>query len=146
MYEVVRRHLETFLAEARQRGDGVGLPQFVERELREYLRCGILAYGFARFRCRDCTREILVAFSCKGRGFCPSCCGRRMAELAAHLVEGVLGGLPVRQWVLTLPYRLRWHGIIDCAVQYWRCSSAPCSGSNDGARRNEEFAAALVER
>src|SRR5262249_50258581 len=32
----------------------------------------------------------------------------RMAELAAHLVDGVLGGLPVRQWVLTLPYRLRY--------------------------------------
>ena len=38
----------------------------------------------------------------------PSCCGRRMAELAAHLADGVLGGLPVRQWVLTLPYRLRY--------------------------------------
>ena len=108
LYEVVRQHLETFLAEARLRSDGRGLPQFVEREFREYLRCGILAYGFARFRCRDCTREILVAFSCKGRGFCPSCCGRRMAEMAAHLVDGVLGGLPVRQWVLRLPYRLRY--------------------------------------
>jgi hypothetical protein len=31
-----------------------------------------------------------------------------MAERAAHLVDGVLGGLPVRQWVLTLPYRLRY--------------------------------------
>jgi hypothetical protein len=31
-----------------------------------------------------------------------------MAELAAHLTDGVLGGLPVRQWVLTLPQRLRY--------------------------------------
>ncbi|MBI3782975.1 MAG: transposase [Deltaproteobacteria bacterium] len=108
LYGIVRQHLENFLAEARQRSDGRGLPQFVDREFREFLRCGVLAYGFARFRCYDCTREILVAFSCKGRGFCPSCCGRRMAELAAHLVDGVLGGLPVRQWVLTLPYRLRY--------------------------------------
>jgi hypothetical protein len=105
---LVREHLETFLAEARLRGDGDGLPAFVERELREFLTCGVLAQGFARFRCNGCEREILVAFSCKGRGFCPSCCGRRMAELAAHLVDGVLGGLPVRQWVLTLPYRLRY--------------------------------------
>jgi hypothetical protein len=30
-----------------------------------------------------------------------------MGERAAHLVDGVLGGLPVRQWVLTLPFRLR---------------------------------------
>lgn len=50
----------------------------------------------------------LVAFSCKGRGLCPSCTGRRMATLAAHLTDAVLGGLPVRQWVLSLPYRLRY--------------------------------------
>ncbi|MGH3638866.1 MAG: transposase zinc-binding domain-containing protein [Mycobacterium sp.] len=67
-----------------------------------------MAGGFARFRCSGCSREILVAFSCKGRGFCPSCCGRRMCERAAHLVDGVLGGLPIRQWVLTLPHRLRY--------------------------------------
>lgn len=108
LHRVIREHLETFLAEARLRGGGEGLPRFVERELREFLTCGVLAEGFARFRCGDCQREILVAFSCKGRGFCPSCCGRRMAELAAHLVDGVLGGLPVRQWVLTLPHRLRY--------------------------------------
>jgi hypothetical protein len=30
-----------------------------------------------------------------------------MGERAAHLVDGVLGGVPVRQWVLTLPFRLR---------------------------------------
>jgi Family of unknown function (DUF6616)/Transposase zinc-binding domain len=65
--------------------------------------CGVLARGFARFRCDGCRHEILVAFSCKGRGFCPSCCGRRMADLAGHLADHVLGGLPVRQWVLTLP-------------------------------------------
>jgi hypothetical protein len=103
LHHVVRAHLETFLAEARLRGGGEGLPRFVERELREFLTCGVLARGFARFRCNDCQREILVAFSCKGLGFCPSCCGRRMAEMAVQLVDGVLGGLPVRQWVLTLP-------------------------------------------
>jgi hypothetical protein len=31
-----------------------------------------------------------------------------MAVLAAHLVNGVFGDLPVRQWVLTLPHRLRY--------------------------------------
>jgi hypothetical protein len=104
----VREHLETFLAEARLRGGGEGLPRFVERELPEFVTCGSMARGFARFRCAGCKRELLVAFSCKGRGFCPACCGRRMGALAAHLVDGVLGGLPVRQWVLTLPHRLRY--------------------------------------
>ena len=32
----------------------------------------------------------------------------RMCELAAHLVDGVFGDLPIRQWVLTLPHRLRY--------------------------------------
>jgi hypothetical protein len=90
LHHVVSEHLETFLAEARLRGGGEGLPRFVERELREFLTCGSMNRGFARFRCDGCGREILVAFSCKGRGFCPSCCGRRMGEMAAHLVENVL--------------------------------------------------------
>ncbi len=47
-------------------------------------------------------------FHCKGRGFCPSCGGRRMTERAAHLVDAVLPRVPVRQWVLTVPYRLRY--------------------------------------
>ena len=64
LHQVVLAHLETFLAEARLRGGGEGVPRFVERELREFLTCGILARGFARFRCRGCDREILVAFSC----------------------------------------------------------------------------------
>src|SRR5437899_2477865 len=34
--------------------------------------------------------------------------GRRMAEQAAYLVDHVLPHVPVRQWVLTLPYRLRY--------------------------------------
>jgi predicted RNA-binding Zn-ribbon protein involved in translation (DUF1610 family) len=60
LHRVVREHLETFLAEARLRGGGEGLPGFVERELREFLTCGVLAEGFARFRCTDCGREILA--------------------------------------------------------------------------------------
>jgi len=108
LHRVITDHLETFLAEARARGDGEGLPHFVERELREFLRCGQLARGFARFQCEGCRKDLLVALSCKGRAVCPSCTGRRMASLAAHLVDNVLGGLPVRQWVLTVPHRLRY--------------------------------------
>jgi hypothetical protein len=81
----------------------------VERELRRYLECGILAYGFARARCPECGHDFLVAFTCKGRGVCPSCNARRMAETAAHLVDHVFPPLPVRQWVLSVPKRLRWY-------------------------------------
>jgi hypothetical protein len=74
----------------------------------------------ARFQCEGCAREHLVPFSCKGRGFCPSCGGRRMTERAAHLVDEVLPWVPVRQWVLTVPYRLcyqmAWNHGLSCAV------------------------------
>jgi hypothetical protein len=48
-----------------------------------------------------------AAFSCKGRGFCPSCLGRRMAQTPANLTEHVLPPVPLRQWVLTVPFELR---------------------------------------
>ena len=108
IYAVIREHVEGFLVEATRRRDGDGVPRFVEEEFRAFLRCGFLARGFARFRCMGCTTERLVAFSCKGRGFCPSCGGRRMAERTAHLVDHVLPDVPIRQWVLTLPHRLRY--------------------------------------
>jgi Transposase zinc-binding domain len=44
------------------------------------LECGILAHGFARARCGECGHDFLIAFSCKGRGVCPACNARRMAE------------------------------------------------------------------
>ena len=67
---------------------------FVEREFREFLTCGCFAAGFARFRCDGCGHDRLVPFSCKARGFSPSCGGRRMAERAAHLVDHVLPDVP----------------------------------------------------
>jgi hypothetical protein len=79
-----------------------------EPEFRRYLKCGILAHGFARARCSGCGHDFLIAFSCKGRGVCLSCNARRMAETAAHLVDQVIPRLPVRQWVLSLPKRLRY--------------------------------------
>src|SRR5438093_1366740 len=46
--------------------------------------------------------------SCKSRGICPSCGGRRMADTAAHLVDHVIPDVPVRQWVLSPPHALRY--------------------------------------
>ncbi len=102
----MREDLESFLQ--RSRSAGAPVARFVEREIRAYLECGVLALGFLRVHCDACGHDRLVAFSCKGRGFCPSCGGRRMADTAAHLVDRVLPEVPVRQWVLTLPYPLRY--------------------------------------
>ena len=105
LYRVVQQNLESFLASAREQGRVV--PRFVERELRAYLECGILAHGFLRVRCDDCGRERLVAFSCKTRSLCPSCGARRMSHSAAHLVDRVFPEVPVRQYVLSLSFALR---------------------------------------
>jgi hypothetical protein len=110
LYQVVQQHLETYLAIAAEDDwDAQRVPAYVERQFRRYLECGILAHGFARARCPDCGHDFLVAFSCKGCGLCPSCNARRMAETAAHLVDHVIPPLPVRQWVLSVPKRLRWY-------------------------------------
>lgn len=86
---------------------GGHLPQFVRQEFDEYLKCGLLEHGFLRVKCDGCRHEHLVAFSCKRRGFCPSCGARRMVESAAHLADHVFPEQPVRQWVLTFPFPLR---------------------------------------
>ncbi len=125
LHDVVRRHLTTFLATVAARTDGAGVPGFVAREFRAFLGCGVLARGFARVRCGDCGFERLIPFSCKRRGFCPSCCGRRMAERAAHLVDHVFPpDVPVRQWVLSVPHRLRYrlaydHALCRAVVRAW---------------------------
>jgi DNA-directed RNA polymerase subunit RPC12/RpoP len=105
---VVREHLQTFLWELDRHDEQRGAPLFVKREFQRFARCGVLAHGFARFRCTGCGTDRVVAFSCKGRGFCPSCGGRRMTERAAHLIDHVLPRAPVRQWVLSLPFELRY--------------------------------------
>jgi hypothetical protein len=106
LHHLVREHLATFLAQVQARV-GTGLPGFVKDEFEAFLECGILAHGFLRVRCADCAHEKLVAFSCKRRGFCPSCGARRMAESAAHLVDEVIPCVPVRQRVLSFPIPLR---------------------------------------
>jgi len=106
LYGLVRQHLESFLAYAREHYDR-GLPAYVEQELRAYLKCGVFSEGFTRCHCDTCGHDLLVAFSCHGRTICPSCTGRRMANGAAHLVDRVLPDVPVRQYVLSLPFELR---------------------------------------
>ena len=113
LHGVLLVHTETFLARIALDPSSPSLPSHVERELRTHLTCGILAHGFCRFHCFTCGTDLLIPFSCKGRGFCPSCGGRRMAESAAHLVDHVFPDVPVRQWVISFPWRLRYLLALD---------------------------------
>ena len=109
--QVVAGELETFLARQQERDRPVS--GFVENEFRAFLDCGILARGFLRLHCQDCGRDRLLAFSCKARVWCPSCGGRRMSDTAARLVDRVFPIVPVRQWVLSLPFALRYRMAYD---------------------------------
>jgi ribosomal protein S27E len=98
LYKVVQENLRSF--EDLCREEGKHLPGHVTKEFEAFLKCGVLAHGFLRFRCVDCKHERLVAFSCKKRGFCGSCGARRMAETAAHLTDNVFPtSTIIRQWV-----------------------------------------------
>lgn len=131
LYQIVERHYPDFKEMLSKQGKS--FPRHVEKEFDEFLKCGRLEHGFLRVVCDDCKQDQLVAFSRKKRGFysgrsalcpppfgpafgcsksfqtilCPSCGARRMAESAKLLVDDVLGGYPMRQWVLSLPIPLR---------------------------------------
>jgi ribosomal protein S27E len=137
LYQIVQEYWPEFQAELASHGRY--LPAYVTKEFDEYLKCGRLEYGFLRVRCESCHDEKLVANSCKRRGFCPSCGARRMADSAALLVDDVLPHQPMRQWVLSVPFPLRFLfasnpkvmsrvlGIVYCAVAthltHWRRDS-----------------------
>ena len=91
LYCLVQQHAVSFIAHTAA-SIGAELPRFIKDEFDAFLECG---------------HDKLLAFSCKRRGFCPSCGARRMTHTTAHLVDHVIPHVPVRQWVLSLPIPLR---------------------------------------
>jgi hypothetical protein len=79
----------------------------VLKALDAYLNCGILAHGCARASCEKCSHSILIAFSCKKRGICPSCNTKRAVLFAEHLRESVLKPVPNRHVVFSVPKIIR---------------------------------------
>ncbi|MFK7977571.1 MAG: transposase zinc-binding domain-containing protein [Halioglobus sp.] len=106
LYQLVEAHYPALVDQLAQQGKS--LPDHVHGEFEAYLKCGRLEHGFLRVRCDKCHFERLVAFSCKKRGFCPSCGARRMAETAALLADEVFPDVPLRQWVISFPFPLRY--------------------------------------
>jgi hypothetical protein len=94
--QVLAKHWRSYRTEVEcANPNGSGLPPFVVDEVEAFLKCGILAHGFLWVVCDGCGGGRLVPFSCKRRGFCPSCLGRRMADFAAHLCDYVMLREPV---------------------------------------------------
>lgn len=104
LYQLVKAHYPVFVAQSATRG--TPLPSMYNGSLQITSAAAALNTGSCVCAVSHAT-ERLVAFSCKRRRFCPSCGARRMAESAALLVDEVLPGVPMRQWVLSFPLRLR---------------------------------------
>ena len=75
------------------------VPLRVKREASAYQRCGDVRYGFSEVTCEGCEATRLVAFCCKGRGWCPSCTNRRAVETGLR-VAALLPHVAHRQWTL----------------------------------------------
>ena len=105
LYQAIQENWLSFLR-AREE-EGRTLPTYIKREFEDFIQCGILANGFMRLKCDACRNDKLIAFSCKHRGFCPSCAGRRMSESAAFFMDRVLLHELIRQWVFSFPIPLR---------------------------------------
>ncbi len=81
----------------------------VLRALDRYLDCGIIKHGCALACCENerCNHSMLIAFSCKRRGVCPSCQAKRAVLFAENLDQNVLLPHPHRHLVFSIPKRLR---------------------------------------
>ena len=108
-HRLVREHFDQFRAaypKRYARTHGYWRPVF-DKAVREFLKCGDLHEGFARVHCPDCRHEFFVAFSCKQRCICPGCSQKRTVLLGLHAAEDVCLNVPHRQFVWTMPKRLR---------------------------------------
>jgi hypothetical protein len=108
-YRVMFHYFEEFVSEYENRFEreyGYFRP-VIKEVVEKYLDCGNPKCGFARIRCGDCGKEFLLHFSCKVRGFCPSCHAKRREEWGEWMRVWLLLDVPHRQVVFTLPKMLR---------------------------------------
>jgi hypothetical protein len=109
LYQLIDRYYEEFqrvYAQRYQRRYGFWRPA-IGAAVRRFLRCGDPAAGLARIRCPDCGHEMFVAFSCRRRCLCPSCHQKRSLIFGDQVAHEICAPVPHRQYVLTIPKRLR---------------------------------------
>jgi hypothetical protein len=109
LYRVLFHYFDRFLTEYESRFEKQYgfLRPIIKDVVERYLDCGNPRCGFARIRCPDCHTEHLLMFSCRTRGFCPSCHAKRLEEWGEWMREALLLDVPHRQVVFTIPRMLR---------------------------------------
>ena len=88
-YRVFFYYFERFLREYEPRFEkeyGYFRP-VIQDVIGKYLDCANPKCEFARIRCPDCGEEQILMFSCKTRGFCPSCHAKRREEWGEYFWE-----------------------------------------------------------
>jgi hypothetical protein len=109
LYRLIEDHFGTLVRVHEEKFEpGCGrLRKAAQRAVEKSLDCGLIERGFARVRCDRCRAEFLVAFSCKARILCPSCHAKRLEIWSDWLHHELLYAVPHRQYVFTVPKRLR---------------------------------------
>lgn len=109
LYQLLETHFETVKGNWEERFERrYGFWRgYYDTAVARYYECGLFELGFARVKCTECPNEFLVAFSCKGRGLCPSCGAKRAAIFSELLKSHILADVPHAQWVFSLPKMLR---------------------------------------
>ncbi len=109
LWQCLSRHFDTFrdVYEERYQPRYGFLRQIIPQVVNKYLDCGDLERGFARVRCDHCKHEYLLAFSCKGRWFCPSCHQKKVQLFGVLLAETILYPVPHRHFTFGIPKMLR---------------------------------------
>ncbi len=79
----------------------------IAKTVEKFLVCGDLHERFARVRCPKCRYEFFVAFSCRRRCLCPTCHQKRALITADHIAGTLCAPVAHRQFVFTIPKRLR---------------------------------------
>ncbi|MCI0606295.1 transposase zinc-binding domain-containing protein, partial [bacterium] len=108
-YSVLFHYFERFAAEYEFRFEKhYGKWRSIIRSTVErFINCGVLKNGFARVRCPQCKNEYLLAFSCRRRGFCPSCSAKRSVLWREFVSSQVLADCPHSHIVFSIPKMFR---------------------------------------
>ncbi|MEA1897405.1 MAG: transposase zinc-binding domain-containing protein [Bacteroidota bacterium] len=109
LWNLLNNHYENFERNYQERFEkeyGFFRP-VISEVVHDYLKCGDLNEGFARVHCPECHHSYLLAFSCRGRWFCPSCHAKKVILFGEHLRHEILYPVPHRQYVFSIPKILR---------------------------------------
>ena len=96
----------------------------IKHVVEKFLACGDLTRGFARIRCPQYRQEYLLAFSCRGRGFCPSCHQKRVLLFGDRISKRVAARVPHRHYVFAIPIMLRAYFRYDRSLLHMLCAAA----------------------